>query len=197
MEKIILNKNTDIEHSFFYAYSCHARNVDKFRLQEDHIANYTVGGTDTYTYASIVTKKKYGKGCRISTKCSFGKFGAPLIVFAGELKDGKNNMKCYDLHFEVVAYEGGYNIWRVLPAHNDSSLLDATRIAFAEFEILPNELIDIEVAFGKKRIEVSINGRTAIVEHEDFPEKFHVGITGCEGPNKFYEVILDERNQEI
>ncbi len=192
MEKIILNKDANLEENFFYAYSPHARSVAKFNLHEDHVSNYLDGRPDAFSYISIISKEKYGEGTRVATKCSFGKFGAPLIVFAGELKEGRNDMKLYDLHFEVVAYEGGFNVWHIVPDYDNAVRpIKSTKIAFEEFEILPDELIDIEVVFRKKKIEISINGKQATVEHKDFPETFHVGITGCEGPNKFYELEIN------
>ena len=192
MKKIIFDKNANIEDKFFYAYSPHARSVSKFQMNDGYVANYVGGKPEDFSYTSIITKEKHGEGCRVATRCSFGKFGAPLIVFAEKLCEGRNDMKLYDLHFEVVAYEGGFNVWHVLPNYENAVRpIKSTKIAFEEFEILPDEMIDIEVRFGKKKIEISINGHTATVENEGFPETFHVGITGCEGPNKFYELEIE------
>lgn len=192
--KIALNKNTELEKDFFYAYSPHARSVAKFKLQGDYVANYVEGRPEDFSYTSIVTKEKYGEGCRVRTKCTFGKFGAPLIVFAGELKEGRDEMKLYDLHFEVVAYEGGFNVWHIVPDYDNAVRpIRSTKIAFSEFEILPDEMIDIEVKFGRKKIEININGNAATIENEDFPENFHIGITGCEGPNRFYEFEIEKQ----
>jgi len=193
MEKFILNKECEIEESFFYAYSPHARSVKKFELRDSCIANYIEGKADEFSYTSIITRKKYGAGTRVSTKCTFGKFGAPLIVFAEDTEEGRNGMRIYGLHFEVVAYERGFNVWHIVPAYDNAVRpIKSTRIGTMEFDILPDEMIDISVSFGKKKIVLTVNGRSAEIENEDFPETFHTGITACEGPNRFYEFCIEE-----
>ena len=114
------------------------------------------------------------------------------MVFSNDISSNDDGSKLYGLHFEVVAYENGCNIWHIIPdPSNTVRPIQTQKIAFAEFKIEENEMIDIGVNFEKGRIVSVINGHEIICENEDIPEEFYVGFTGCEGPNHFYEMIIE------
>ena len=182
---------------FDYAYSLLPKEHKKFDLREDCIANYKEGKPEEFAYVSIITKKKYKAGVTFSTKCSFEKFGAPLIVFTNDVSPDEKGTLIYGLHFEVVAWEKGCNIWHIVPNPGAERPIKSSRIAFSEFSIAENEISEISVTVRKQngrpcRLEVSINGHNFGCENADIPEEFHIGITACEGANKFYEFKIEE-----
>ena len=187
------NGESVIRENFNYAYSPHAKRGSTFRQYQSCVSNFAPENKNEFEYVSIISKKRYGEGTIASAKCAFGKFGAPLIVFTDDMTDDGDGWKLYGLHFEVVAYEGGCNVWHIVPdPSNEKRPIKPTRIGAAEFEILPDELIDICVKFGHKKISITINGNSFDVANEDFPERFNVGITACEGPNEFFEFTIEE-----
>ncbi|MBE6912594.1 MAG: hypothetical protein E7473_08720 [Ruminococcaceae bacterium] len=182
---------------FNYAYSLLPKEHKEFDLREDCIANYKEGNPDEIDYVSIITKKKYKAGVTFSAKCSFEKFGAPLIVFTDDVALNEKGTLIYGLHFEAVAWEGGCNVWHVTSTPGAERPVKSSLIAFSEFKIDPNELADISVTVKKQngrpcRLEVDINGHRFGCENVDIPEEFHIGITACEGANKFYEFSIEE-----
>lgn len=192
MKTYKLDSKEIITENFHYAYSPHSKNVREFELRDGYIANFPKGNHDGYSYTSIISKETYTAGAKIHTKCAFERFGAPLIVFGNDMSDGENGMKLYGLHFEVVAYENGVNVWHIVPdPSNEERPIKPTLIASMKFTILPDEMTDITVAFGKGEFDMEVNGHKETVSHKDIPETFRVGITACEGPNKFYEINID------
>jgi hypothetical protein len=98
----------------------------------------------------------------------------------------------YQLHFEAVAYEGGYNVWHILPfPERTERPIKPTKILFEQFSIPNNKEIELSVTFGDKSIEVELEGVKSSVTCEDFPESFHVGFTACEGICIFSEFSLE------
>lgn len=191
MKKFVFNQN-EILDEFEYAYSPACKDHVQFDQHADCIANYKEETTDDFAYVSVIHKEKCAAGAKVTIKCAFGKFGAPLMVFTNDVSSNQDGSKLYGLHFEVVAYENGCNIWHIVPdPSNTERPIKTTKVAFEEFAIQENELIEIGVYFEKGRIVSVINGHEIVCENEDIPEEFYVGFTGCEGPNRFYEMIIE------
>ncbi len=182
---------------FNYAYSFLPKEHKEFDFREDCIANYKEGHPEEFDYVSIITKKKYTAGVTFRAKCSFEKFGAPLIVFTDDVSPDEKGTLIYGLHFEAVAWEGGCNVWHVAPTPGAEHPIKSSLISFAGFPIEPNEVSEISVTVKKQngrpcRLTVEINGHVFGCENADIPEEFHIGITACEGANKFYEFTIEE-----
>lgn len=181
---------------FMYAYSPVPKEHKPFVLWDDCLANYPVGAPEApenSAYVSIISKEAYASGTKFSTTCSFGEFGAPLIVFTDDLGENTDGTGLYGLHFEVVAYEGGCNFWHIEPwPERVERPIKTQKIAFEQFEIKPDERITITVEVKGKTITAWVNGHEISCENADVPEKFHVGITACEGPNNFYDFTIED-----
>ncbi|MBR5596678.1 MAG: hypothetical protein IKW30_04640 [Lachnospiraceae bacterium] len=100
------------------------------------------------------------------------------------LEDGSYQ---YGLHFEVVAYENGCNVWHIVPGKDEKNLIDVTKVNAIEFPIKDKSIIDMEVTIENKKMFIRVNDKTFVAEHEDIPQQMKVGITACEGINRFYE----------
>ncbi|MBQ7901934.1 MAG: hypothetical protein IJ365_08250 [Clostridia bacterium] len=177
---------------FMYVYSPVCKAYKEFIQLDNCIANSYNEQIGDWDYISIVTKQKYTAGTKVSTKCSFDKFGAPLIVFTNDIRsvDGRNE---YVLHFEAVAYENGFNVWHIVPwPERTERPIKPTKICFEDFKVEDGSVVDLAVEFKQKVISVTVNGVTAEVANDDMPDSFHVGITACEGVNKFYDLIIED-----
>ena len=102
MKDYIFKKGMDETRDFMYVSSLTTETHTQFDFEENCIVNRynpEIIGEWKYDYISLVTKDRYGKGVKLSTQCSFEKFGAPLIVLTDDItpKDGRNY---YGLHFE-------------------------------------------------------------------------------------------------
>ena len=191
MKKYDFSKGCWNSDDFMYVYSPICKAYKEFIQHHDCISNSYNEEIKDWDYISIVTKEKYPVGTKVSTRCNFDKYGAPIIVFTDDLLERHGRCE-YGLHFEVVGYEDGFNIWHIGPWYeNEKRPIKPTKICFEEFKIADESIIDISVEFMNKAIRVSVNGVEALVENEDLPESFHVGITACEGVNKFFDLVIE------
>ena len=131
----------------------------------------------------------------METECLFEKFGAPIIVFTDDLRVDENGHSIYDKHFEVVAYEDGINIWHIVPCPEKVEYpVDPTLLASKKFSIDANSLIQMKVVIEKDCIKAWVNGEYLEVPVDDLPQDtFWVGITACEGINRFYNLIVENK----
>ena len=141
-----------------------------------------------FDYISIITKETYESGITVRVKCSFDTFGAPLIVFTDDYEKLADGSCQYGLHFEVVAYENGCNVWHIVPGKDEKNPIDVTKVNSMEFPIEEKSIIDMEVTIKDKKLYIRVNDKTFEAKHEDIPDKMHIGITACEGINQFYEL---------
>lgn len=140
----------------------------------------------------MISKTRYSTGTKIWLKCSFDSFGAPLIVLTDDVKkDGQ--IKRYGLHFEVVAYENGCNVWKILPfPEKIERPIATTKIGTNAFKIKEESIVNISLQVEEKCFKIEVNGIEFEVKNDDIPENFHVGFTACEGINRLYEFAVEE-----
>lgn len=188
VEKYVFNKEFNIEDKFIYVSSPASKSKKKFIQKEDCVENTYNDVIKDFDYISIITKEKYESNVTVKVKCSFDTFGAPLMVFTDDYKKLKDGSYQYGLHFEVVAYENGCNVWHIVPGKDpEKSPIDVTKVNAIEFPIGEKSIIDMEVTIKDKKLYICVNDNSFVAEHEDIPEQMNIGITACEGINQFYE----------
>ena len=176
-----------------YITSPASKSKKKFVQKEAYVENTYNEEVQDYDYISMITKQRYEMGTTIRVKCSFDKFGAPLIVFTDDYKQLNDGTYQYGLHFEVVAYENGCNVWHIVPGKDEKNPILVTKVNAIEFPIEDKSMIDMEVTIQEKKLLIRVNNETFTAEHDDIPSKMHVGITACEGMNQFYEFEVESK----
>ena len=190
-EKYIFNQDFKLEEKFMYITSPASKSKKKFVQKESYVENTYNEEIKDFDYVSIITKERYESGTTVRVKCSFDKFGAPLIVFTDDYKTLEDGSYQYGLHFEVVAYENGCNVWHIVPGTDkEKSPIDVTKVNAIEFPVEDESIVDMEVTIEDKKLFIRVNDKTFVAEHEDIPSRMHVGITACEGINQFYELNI-------
>ena len=190
-EKYIFNNEFNLEDEFIYVSSPASKSKKKFVQKENCIENTYNEEIKDFDYVSIITKEKYNNGVTVRVKCSFDTFGAPLIVITDDYKTLENGSYQYGLHFEVVAYENGCNIWHIVPGKEEKNPIDVTKVNAIEFPIEDKSMIDMEVTIKSQKLYIRVNDQSFMAQHEEIPEQMHVGITACEGINQFYEFEVE------
>ena len=190
-EKYIFNNEFNLEDEFIYVSSPASKSKKKFVQKENCIENTYNEEIKDFDYVSIITKEKYNNGVTVRVKCSFDTFGAPLIVITDDYKTLENGSYQYGLHFEVVAYENGCNVWHIVPGKEEKNPIDVTKVNAIEFPIEDKSIIDMEVTIRDKKMFIRVNDQSFVAEHEEIPNQMHVGITACEGINQFYEFEVE------
>lgn len=161
----------------------------EFTQQEDCIAtcanpNFSWG----YDDISLVTTEQYDAGVEITLTCAFEGRGCPEIIFVEDLKSHTDGSFRYGPCFEVVLYKDGLNVWHHF-------LEDGSRWhkhLGLTFPVAENEKHTLRVKTAKKMLLIQGAGQTITLHVEDLPERFHVGLTGCEGIVRLYEMTIAE-----
>ncbi len=186
--KFGLNKS-----DFFYCYGPHAETNKEFIQETDCVRNSFNPDIDYYDYISVITKEKFGVGTKLTTECDFEKFGAPLIVISDDITTDSEGVKRYGLHFEVVAYVSGFNVWHIVPdPANTERPIAPTLVAEGRFPIEEGSRVTLSVEVAENALIIDVNGNKSFVEHHDIPKTFHIGITACEGVNRFYSITVED-----
>jgi hypothetical protein len=172
---------------FRYIYSPKFSPTPRFVQEDDCIVNRrdAAGGFD---YVSLITKEKFRTGTTISTRCSFEKYGAPLIVLTDDVRGGKNGELRFGHHMEIVAYVGGVNVWSLEPMEGDVCPENLLRQKFAVPE---GKTVCLTVCPQKDRLEISLDGNSFSVAADCMPGGFFAGVTACEGIDRFYDFTAE------
>ena len=175
---------------FFYCYSPQAKVRGEFIKGEDYIRNQYVDEVSDYEYLTTITEAKYPVGTSLSAECDFDKYGAPLLVISNDLWE-KDGARMFGLHYEVVAFEDGCNVWRIERDDSVKRGIKPTLMLHDHFKIENEERITLTAKILGDRILVNINGHESEAVCPDLPSEFHVGFTACEGINKFYNFSIE------
>lgn len=195
MKKIYtFNKDGWNKEDFRYAYSPACFDRVEFKQEDDCVVNGTGKSLFGYEYVSILERIARKTGVRVQTECSFEKFGAPLIVFSDDIQVNERGEWIYGKHFEVVAYEEGINIWHIVPCYeNKERPIKPTLLASKKFNIDANSRIVIKLEVLKDCIKTWVNGEFLEIAVEDLPQnELWVGVTACEGINRFYSLTVED-----
>ena len=188
MKKIDFTQENWNEKEFRYVYSPRWITGTKPKQEKDHIVNDINPENGEFDYISLVTEEKYKTGVQLETRCSFDSFGAPLIVLSDDiLKNDKGEWQ-FGIHYEVVLYEQGINVWEI-NYHPDVMVVH--QILGLEFEVSEKEIHTLSVKILDQMLDISMEGHHVLVQAEKLPKEFHVGITMCEGINRFYEFSIE------
>ena len=175
---------------FLYCYSPICREFKQFEQEDFCIVNGTSESTGKFDYISLLTKEKFHKGTVVETRCSFEKYGAPLIVLSDDIHQNKDGNWKYGLHFEAVGYENGVNVWRIQAAGEDA--VDNTNLIRQKFHVEAGKGFLLRIKVEDSGFDVSLDSERFYVKADFIPEEFHAGITACEGINRFYELTVSE-----
>ena len=192
MNKIYAFNTNAWEQDFDYVYSPNCGEFKKFEQTNDCIKNNKGNYWFGYDYISILEKTMRASGTKISTLCSFESFGAPLLVFTNEVTTDENGNYRFGVHYEVVAYEKGCNVWLVEPKIDGDKKIKSTLLSKLEFPLENDEKIEIQVVIDNKTLKINMNGHLLDVTIPEFPESFRVGVTACEGLNRFYNLKIED-----
>ncbi len=187
----------DIMHirDFSYVYSPIVKSYPHFKKETDCLVNRFDGKIGGFEYISIVGKKEYSKA-KITLECDFDKYGAPLIVWSGDIfenkgKDGKHHL-FYGVHFEAVAWEKGLNLWYIVPfPEREEYPVKPTKLLGAEFEIEAGSRIVMSAEIESGKAVITVNGKSFTVCHPQMPKLFRIGYTACEGINRLYNIEIE------
>ena len=143
------------------------------------------------TYTSMVLKRKVSGNVTVISTMEFDDRMAPLIVMAPELGKDKLGRSEYREHFEIVFSYRGINVWHHFYIDGKPWWKNA---AYFRFTLEPRKKYALTVKIEKtnkgKQLSVLIDGHEMGYMDDSLPDEFYVGITGCEGVNRFYDFSI-------
>ncbi|MBR3929675.1 MAG: hypothetical protein IKJ65_11815 [Clostridia bacterium] len=177
-----------------YAYSYRFSETPVFEQEDDCIVNrknpLQEQGFDNIT---LLTKEKCLPGTKITTVCSFDRFGAPLITIAESLTLDENGKMRYGDYLEVVVYKNGVNVWRM---YFKDGKVTWDCLLCVEFSLEEMKKHTLSAQILKNKLVICANERKMILHIENMYPSFHVGVNACEEINRFYSMEIREGNEE-
>ena len=140
------------------------------------------------TYTSMVWNRELGPDTVVRATMSFAERMAPLIVIAPELGKDARGRPEFRNHFEVVLFDQGINVWQHFRVDGKPAW---KKLAYSRFPLKPNTRYRLEVSLKQtakgRQMVVKVDGHEFGFINDVLPVKYRVGITGCEGVNRFYD----------
>ena len=158
-----------------------------FRLEGGALVNAKEKGPDgkeEYQYISAVAGEPVRLPVTLRVETSFDAYGAPLIVLAESLAALPDGRLEYGTHYEAVLFEDGINIWKIDPDDSPRGIA-VKKIGQAREPVPAGERRTLTVRVTREGIVASTQGMEAVAVCP-LPERMYVGLTACEGVNRFY-----------
>lgn len=172
-----------------YAYSYRFDDVPQFTQFDDHVENKVdPNGPAGYEYISVMSRKQYGPGTRVTTRCSFEGDGAPLIVLADKMYTDPRGVVRYGEYMEIVLYKNGVNVWRMWYREGKVTW---KKLMGVQFPVTAGDIHTLAVTVGEDNLQIEADDRKMSLYIPDMYTSFHAGIDACEGINRFYGMTVD------
>ena len=137
---------------------------------------------------SLLTHDTYTAGAKASIRCSFEGLGCPEIILVEKPEDCPDGAVRYGACFELVLYKNGLNIWRHY--REDGKCFWHKRLG-VEFPVAEKEQHTLEMEVKDQMLFVWVDGMKMSLRTEDLFDKFHVGLTLCEGIAHAYSLTIE------
>ncbi len=172
-----------------HAYSTRFEPMPGFSQAKDCIENVptTVNVEGGYAYVSLVTKEKLTPGVKLSARCSFENAAAPLFVLAKDLTE-KDGLLYYGDYLEAVIWKNGINAWNLWTDETDT--VQIRNLMELKMPVEQGSIHEFSLEIHKDRFVIGLDGLKVSLYCGDIYDNFHLGITGCEGLCRFYDMEI-------
>ena len=137
---------------------------------------------------SLLTRETYSAGTKAVIHCAFEGMGCPEIILVGRAETCEDGAVRYGACFEIVLYKNGLNIWRHY--REEGRCFWHKRLGL-EFPVSENDIHELTAEIKENYLTVSVDGKRFTLRTEDLFEKFHLGITVCEGIARVYNMSIE------
>jgi hypothetical protein len=143
---------------------------------------------------SLLSKERYTLGVTATLRCAFDGLGCPEIILVEEPEQCEDGAIRYGDCFEIVPWKNGMNIWRHY-RETDGCCHWHLRL-WLTFPVAENDIHELTVQVLDKQLHITLDGQKTILRTEDLPNRFHIGVTGCEGIARLYSLKITEGEGE-
>lgn len=178
------------ENHLTYAYTARYEEKPLFVQAEDCVLNRKNEDRQYgYDNVTVVTNKKYGAHTLISVECSFEEEGAPLILLTNGLYKDKNGDLRFGDYYEIVLWKNGINVWQM---YMEESAVKWKKLMGVSFNVAECEKHTFNVELDEKKVRITTGNQDIFLHIADLPKEVNVGITACEGINRFYSLDVEK-----
>lgn len=144
----------------------------------------------TYGYENIalMTEEKFGIGAKITVECEFEDTGAPMITISEDLERDENGDFRYGTYYELVLYKKGINLWRHYRENGEAKWYLVLGALFSVSDSLRHTL---SLRVRKDYLDLWADGQEFSVRIQSPSEGYYLGLTSCEGINRFYSMDIE------
>ena len=187
--KIDFSRGTWNTDEITYAYSYRFEETPVFIQRDDCVENQC-NSEARYGFdnISMLSRKAYAPGARISTRCAFEGDGAPLIVIADKLFTDTCGVARYGDYIEAVLYQHGVNVWRMWMKDGKVTW---KKLMSVDFPVTHGDIHQLTTEITSDRLNIEADGRKMSVLIDPMYSSFHLGINACEGINRFYDMVIE------
>ena len=190
MNKTLFGRNQWNKDELIQAYTFRFTETPDFTQEEDCIASaVNPAHKEGYDNISLLTKETYSRNVKATIECAFEGKGCPEIILVEKPEQCQDGVIRYGACFEVVLHIGGVNIWRHYRENGQCSWHKRLGVGYPVSE---NEKHTLEVEIKENYLTCAIDGQKNSLRVDDLFEKFHFGITVCEGIARVYSMAVEE-----
>lgn len=186
--KIDFDQNSPWEKTLTTAYSFRFTETPAFTQLDDCITTcINPKHREGFDNISLLSERTYGAGAKATIHCAFEGFGCPEIILVPEVEMCTDGVLRYGACFELVLWKNGINVWRHY--REDGRCYWHKRLGM-EFPNEENKVHELSLQVLEKELVILLNGHKTVLHTEDIPERFYLGLTGCEGIVRIYDMNI-------
>ena len=187
--KISFSKDGNWKEQMFTAYSYRFTETPEFTQLDDCITTkVNPGHREGFDNISLLSKERYELGVTATLRASFEDVGCPEIILVEEPEQCDDGAVRYGGCFEIIPWKNGMNVWR---HYREDGKCSWHKRLGVEFPVTENEIHELSVEVKENYLVAAVDGKKMTLRVEDIPEKFHIGITTCEGIARVYSVNIE------
>ncbi|MBE5767166.1 MAG: hypothetical protein E7335_08400 [Clostridiales bacterium] len=188
--------NESWKQELMQAYSFRFTETPEFVQEADHITtSANQEHREGFDNISLLSPETYTAGAKAKLRCAFDGLGCPEIIIVEKTEKCEDGAVRYGACFEVVLWKNGVNVWRHYMDEADHRCYWHKRLGLT-MPVAEKNIHELEVEIIKNYIRFDVDGVSIKVRAEDLPERFHLGITACEGIVRLYDMQIDQNEDE-
>ena len=188
MRKYTFARNCWNQEELTVAYSFRFTETPPFIQHENCIGSgVNPEHREGFDNVSLLTRETYGSGAKAAIHCSFEGMGCPEIIIVEKAESCEDGAVRYGACFEIVLYKNGLNVWRHY--REEERCFWHKRLGL-EFDVSEREIHELTAEIKENYLTVTVDGKRFTLRTEDMFDRFHLGITTCEGIASVYDMSI-------
>ena len=194
--KISFAENGNWKNELVQAYTFRFTETPDFTQLEDCISTaVNPQHWEGFDNISLLSKERFSLGVTATLHCAFEGVGCPEIILVEEPETCADGAVRYGDCFETVLWKNGIYVWRHY-RENDGCCHWNMRLGMT-FPVSEGDIHELTVQVLDKQLHITLDGQKTVLRTEDVPNRFHIGVTACEGIVRLYDFEVTPATEEV